>query len=57
MIITQFKKIMRNKGFKVIIGFGCGYTLIKDNQKYFIKDNDINFLNDISYLNIEDYKF
>jgi len=54
---TQFKKIMRNKGFKVIIGYGVGYTLEKNKQKYFISDNDINFLNDISYLNIEDYKF
>jgi len=54
---TEFKKIMKKKGFKVIIGYGCGYTLEKNKQKYFISDNDINFLKDISYLNIENYKF
>jgi len=54
---TQFKKIMKEKGFKVIIGYGCGYTLEKNKRKYFIGFEHINFLNDISYLNIEDYKF
>jgi len=54
---TEFKKVMRNKGFKVIVGYGNGYTLEKNKQKYFINNNDINFLKDITYLNIEDYKF
>jgi len=57
MKITDFKKIMRKRGFKVVIGYGSGYTLIKNNQKYFINRCDVDFLNDISYLNIEEFKF
>ena len=57
MKITQFKKIMRNKGFKVNIGYGQGYTLIKDNQKYFISNYEIKCIYDITYLNIKDFKF
>ena len=57
MKITLFKNIMRKKGFNVNIGYGNGYTLIKDNQKYFISKYNIICLSDISYLNIEDFKF
>ena len=53
----DFKKIMVGRGFDFIKGYWNGYTLIKDNQKYFIGDNIVDFLNDISYLNIEEYKF
>jgi len=57
MIVREFKQIMKNKGFNVKIGYGQGYTLIKGLDKYFIRTYDIICLSDISYLNLEDFKF
>jgi len=57
MKINLFKKLMRNRGYIVNIGYGNGYTLLKGDSKYFISRYEIICLSDISYLNIEDYNF
>lgn len=57
MKINLFRKLMKEKGFNVKIGYGNGYTLEKEDKKYFISRYEIICLSDISYLNLENFKF
>lgn len=57
MKLTQFKRIMKDRGYNIGVYYGNGYTISKDSQQYFISRYDVICLSDISYFNIEDFKF